>query len=71
MSVEVEGDGADSILQNFIEEFEANQNQIIPSMIKNTIKRNNWYVKHYEDDAKRIECSSGFRVHITLQKTAT
>ena len=71
MSVEVEGDGADSILQKFIEEFEANQDQIIPSVIKNTIKRSKWYVKDYKDDAELIECSSGFRLHITLRKTAT
>ena len=70
MSVEVEGDGVDSILQKFIDEFERNQNQIIPSMIKNTIKRNNWYVKDYKDDAVLMERSSGFRVHITLRKTA-
>ena len=69
MSIKVEGENSEAILQEFVGEYERNQNGIIPSMIKNTIKRNNWYVIEYKNNEELRVCSSGFRVHITLRKT--
>ena len=68
MSIKVEGEGSESILQEFIAEYGRSQNGIIPSMIKNTIKRNNWYVVEYKNNENLRVCSSGFRVHIALRK---
>ena len=69
MSIKVEGEDSEAILQEFVEEYKRNQNGIIPSMIKNTIKRNNWYVIEYKNNEMLHVCSSGFRVHITIRKT--
>ena len=69
MSIKVEGDDSEAIYQEFIHEYHRNNYGIIPSMIKNTIKRHNWYVVKYEKDEGLRECSSGFRVHITIRKT--
>ena len=69
MSVKVEGEDWEAILQEFVNEYERNQNGITPSNIKSTIKRCNWFVVDYKDDEDVRVCSSGFRVHITIRKT--
>lgn len=69
MSIKVEGDDSEAIYQEFIDEYNRNQYSIIPSMIKNTIKRNNWYIVDYKENESLRVCSSGFRVHITMKKT--
>ena len=68
MSIKVEGGDSEPILREFIAEYERNRNSITPSMIKNTIKRNNWYVVEYNNNARLRVCSSGFRVHIRIRK---
>ena len=69
LSVKVQGEDSEAILQEFVNEYERNQNAIYPAMIKNTIKRNNWLIVEYSDNAELGVCQSGFRVHITMRKT--
>ena len=69
MSVEVQGEDWEAILQEFVDEYERNQNGITPPNIKSTIKRCNWFVVDYTDNEDLRVCSSGFRAHITIRKT--
>ena len=55
MSVEVQGEESEAILQEFVDEYERNQNGITPPNIKSTIKRCNWFVVDY-DRQRRFTC---------------
>ena len=69
MSIRVEGEDSEAILQEFVDEYERSPGGISPAMIKSTIKRNNWFVIEYKNNENLRICSSGFRVHITIRKT--
>ena len=69
MSIRAKGEYSEAILREFVDEYRCSPSGVTPSMIKNTIKRNNWYVMEYKNSESLRVCSSGFRVHITIRKT--
>lgn len=69
MSIAAKGEGATEVVEELYKEYQRAQDQISPDMIKNTIKRNNWYIESYSDNENIRVCSSGFRVHIVVRKT--
>ncbi len=69
MSLAATGDGSAELIEELYREYQRGQDQISPDLIKNTIKRNNWYIESYSDKESVRVCSSGFRVHIVIRKT--
>ena len=69
MSIKVEGEDSEAMLQEFVDEYECSPNGISPSVIKSTIKRNNWFIIEYKKNQSLHVCHSGFRVQIIIRKT--
>ena len=69
MIIKVEGEDSEAILQEFVDEYQRSPGGITPSMIKSTIKRNNWFVIEYKKNQSLHVCHSGFCVQITIRKT--
>ena len=69
MSIKVEGEDSEAILQEFVDEYERSPDGISPAMIKSTIKRNYWYVMEYSYTEMLYVRLTGFRVQITIRKT--
>ena len=69
MSIKVEGEDSEAILQEFVDEYQRSPGGISPSVIKSTIKRNNWFVIEYKRNQSLHVCRSGFRVQIIIRKT--
>ena len=69
MSIKVEGEDSNGILQEFVDEYQRSPDGISPAMIKSTIKHNYWYVMEYSYTEMLYVRLTGFRVQITIRKT--